>query len=77
MERNTCPNAVLIIGAGMASIKCAHSLIKGNPNIKITIIEANNYIGGRMCKAQFANETIEMGANWVHGLGWKKVNPIW
>ena len=53
----------------MAGIKLAHSMIKGNPNIKITILEANDYIGGRMRKHTFAGQTIERGANWVHGLG--------
>jgi len=37
---------VVIIGAGMAGIKAAHILAKRG--LRITIVEGNDYIGGRM-----------------------------
>ncbi|KAH9314939.1 hypothetical protein KI387_023566, partial [Taxus chinensis] len=42
------------------------------------ILEATNRIGGRMKKKSVGGYTVEMGANWVEGVGSKhNVNPIW
>jgi len=52
----------------MAGIKCAHEIIMNRANTKVTILEAGDYIGGRMKKISFADDTFEAGANWVSGL---------
>ena len=43
------------------------------------VLEASDYIGGRMKKFEFENMVLEQGANWIHG--WEnektgKKNPI-
>ena len=76
MEANR-PQTVVVVGAGMAAIKLAHTLIKSNTGIKVVMVEAGDYIGGRMKNFTFEGHVFEMGANWVHGKQAKKVNPIW
>ena len=43
----------------------------------MTILEANDYIGGRICSTQFEGHTVELGANWISGLEETYDNPIW
>ncbi|KAF2963836.1 hypothetical protein GQX73_g9746 [Xylaria multiplex] len=75
---------VAILGAGVAGITAAYSL----SNASITdflIVERNDYIGGRVKHAEFGKKpdgtpyTVELGANWVQGLGTEggPENPIW
>ncbi|KAG8318649.1 hypothetical protein J6590_001771 [Homalodisca vitripennis] len=57
---------ILIIGAGAAGIAAASRLIANNVN-NITILEAENRIGGRIFTSEFGANTVEVGAQWVHG----------
>jgi len=41
------------------------------------ILEATNRIGGRIRKTDFAGNTVEMGANWLHGVGGSMRNPLY
>ena len=41
------------------------------------ILEATDRVGGRLHQKQFEGYTVEIGANWVEGVGGEKVNPIW
>ena len=41
------------------------------------ILEATDRVGGRLHEKQFEGYTVEIGANWVEGVGGEKVNPIW
>ncbi|XP_035737162.1 uncharacterized protein LOC118448242 isoform X1 [Vespa mandarinia] len=57
---------ILIIGAGAAGISAAKRLLeKGLQNI--TILEAGDRIGGRIHTVEFADNVVELGAQWVHG----------
>lgn len=69
--------SLIIIGAGMAGIKLAHTCLHNDPEMKITILEANDYIGGRVRNFEFDGYTVEMGANWISGLTKTYNNPIW
>ena len=70
--------SLIIIGAGMAGIKLAHTCLQKDPEMKITILEANDYIGGRIRNFEFDGYTVEMGANWISGLTANTYNnPIW
>jgi polyamine oxidase len=74
---------VAILGAGVAGITAAQAL----SNASITdfvIVDRNSYIGGRVAHTTFGVSgngspyTIELGANWVQGLGGDgPENPIW
>lgn len=82
----TCKKTkVAILGAGVAGITAAQSL--HNASISdFLIVEVNDYIGGRVAHTTFGKNvttgkpyTVELGANWVQGLGTEggPENPIW
>jgi monoamine oxidase len=57
---------VIVIGAGASGIYAAHLLMK--QGVDVTILEASNRIGGRiMSNTTFADFSIEMGAEEIHG----------
>ena len=55
---------IAIIGAGISGLACAKQL-KHNGFEHITIYEASNRIGGRICTDM--EWGIELGASWIHG----------
>ena len=56
---------VLILGAGAAGITAAKTLYdKGITDF--LVLEAQDYIGGRMKQVPFAGLKIEEGTNWIH-----------
>uniref|UniRef100_W8C7M9 Spermine oxidase n=1 Tax=Ceratitis capitata TaxID=7213 RepID=W8C7M9_CERCA len=56
----------LIVGAGAAGIACAASLLLKGFKF-VTIIEAENRIGGRIYTKSFSHNIVELGAQWCHG----------
>ena len=65
---------VLILGAGLSGIKAAKTLLDRNIT-DILILEGKNYTGGRIHAIEFANHSIETGANWIHFV--EKPNLSW
>lgn len=57
---------IVIIGSGAAGIATASRLYKNGFN-NITILEAENRIGGRINTIEFGKGVIELGAQWCHG----------
>lgn len=54
---------ILIIGAGCSGISAASRLLKtGFKNIQI--LEAENRIGGRIYTTKFADNVVDLGAQW-------------
>ena len=82
----TCnsPDAdVLILGAGFSGVAAAKTLF--DAEIKnFLVLEARDEIGGRVRSMKFAGITVEVGANWIHGVRDettstenKPTNPLW
>lgn len=67
---DTVPH-VAIIGAGFAGLRCADVLIRHE--VKVTIFEARDRIGGRAHQAESGGHLIDLGPNWIHSI---KDNPI-
>lgn len=75
---------VAILGAGVAGITAAQALVNASVT-DFVIVERNDYIGGRVKHTEFGKKadgtpyTVELGANWVQGLGTEggPENPIW
>ncbi|CAO2152349.1 unnamed protein product [Urochloa humidicola] len=67
---------VIIVGAGMSGISAGKRLSDAGIT-DLVILEATDRIGGRMYKTSFAGLNVEMGANWVEGVGGEQMNPIW
>lgn len=57
---------IIIIGAGVAGIAAARRLFD-NGYTKLTILEAENRIGGRIFSIKTKDSLFEHGAQWCHG----------
>ncbi|KAI1102605.1 putative flavin-containing polyamine oxidase [Jackrogersella minutella] len=75
---------VAILGAGVAGITAAQALSNASVS-DFLIVERNDYVGGRLAHTEFGTKpdgtpyVVELGANWVQGLGTEggPENPIW
>jgi monoamine oxidase len=56
---------VLIIGAGIAGLTAARALT--HSGLTVTILEARDRIGGRIFTQHVAGQSIELGAEFLHG----------
>lgn len=54
---------VIIIGAGASGLACAAKLI--SKGFDVTILEAENRIGGRIHSVPFGGTVVDLGAQWV------------
>ena len=66
---------VLILGGGMAGITAANYL-HNNGVTNFLLLEAQDYIGGRLKNLSFGGFTLSEGANWVHYVEEGSDNPI-
>lgn len=57
----------LVIGAGIAGIGAAYLLKKAGK--QVIVLEARNRIGGRMCTVNLNEDVVDLGAQWIHGIG--------
>lgn len=57
---------IIIIGAGASGIAAATKLYE-NGLSDITILEAENRIGGRIHSVEFGGSIVDLGGQWVHG----------
>ncbi|EEP79749.1 conserved hypothetical protein [Uncinocarpus reesii 1704] len=65
------PSHVGIIGAGLAGLRCADALLQ--KGVRVTILEARDRIGGRICQGDIGGASVDLGPNWIHGTA---NNPI-
>jgi len=56
---------VVIVGAGLSGLSCAAELI--SRGVKVFILEASPRIGGRVLSVELGGESVELGAQWIHG----------
>lgn len=63
---------ILVIGAGLAGLSAAQAL-KNAGEKSIAILEANDYIGGRVKTIDVGSIKSDAGATWIEGV---KKNPI-
>jgi protoporphyrinogen oxidase len=61
MEKDLSPQ-VIIIGAGLSGLSAADYILSQNPNVKITILEAMDRIGGRTITQEIKGVKFDMGA---------------
>jgi len=70
------PTSVIIIGAGISGAGAVEYLTQNGIN-DFLVLEAQHVIGGRMKQGHMSGLNVELGANWVEGVGGPLVNPIW
>ncbi|XP_017785342.1 PREDICTED: spermine oxidase-like [Nicrophorus vespilloides] len=56
---------VIVVGAGPAGIAAATTLL--SQGIDVTVLEAEDRIGGRVHSVPFGDAVVDMGAEWCHG----------
>jgi monoamine oxidase len=75
---------VLVIGAGASGLAAAQTL--QSKGCSVTVLEARDRIGGRIHTVELGGNKIDLGAQWIHGIGpnagdhprWEgKLNPIY
>ncbi|KAF5272013.1 hypothetical protein FQR65_LT04994 [Abscondita terminalis] len=59
---------VIVVGAGASGIAAATRLLKNGID-DVTILEAENRIGGRINSVKFGDAYVDLGAQWCHGQG--------
>ena len=64
-KENINSKTVIVIGAGISGLEAARKLQTNGYNV--TVLEAKDYIGGRIKAENFNGIKLEMGASWVHG----------
>ena len=64
-KENINSKTVIVIGAGISGLAAARKLQKNGFNV--SVIEAKNYIGGRIKTDVFNGIKLEMGSTWIHG----------
>ncbi|KUJ06995.1 amine oxidase [Mollisia scopiformis] len=53
-----------IVGAGVSGLRCAEILL--NHGFQVTILEARDRIGGRICQSDKLGYRADIGPNWIH-----------
>ena len=71
-NQNLAGKRVIIIGAGISGLVAASKLVKKGANV--IILEAKDYVGGRIKTNRSLGAPFEFGAGWIHGPS--KENPI-
>ena len=62
---------VVVVGAGMAGLAAARRLT--DEGVRVTVLEARERIGGRVCTDTSLGVPVDLGAAWIHGT---EGNPI-
>ncbi|KAH8882317.1 FAD/NAD(P)-binding domain-containing protein [Thozetella sp. PMI_491] len=68
---------VCVVGAGISGLRCADMLLA--EGFEVTILEARNRIGGRICQSEELGYPIDLGPNWIHDwaqVGHAEPHPI-
>ncbi len=68
----TTDKRIVIIGAGIAGLRAAHYFRQRG--VEVTVLEAQDKIGGRIRTNRTLGIPFDEGASWIHGSGRK--NPI-
>lgn len=66
---------VAILGGGVAGISASLNLTAAGVT-DFMLIEARDVLGGRAQNVPFANVSVELGCNWVQGLGTNPINQL-
>jgi polyamine oxidase len=66
---------VVILGGGVSGISAALNLTAAGIT-DFMMVEARDILGGRAQDTQFGDVNVELGCNWVQGLGTNPINQL-
>eukprot|EP01135_Chromosphaera_perkinsii_P011900 Nk52_evm17s2531 gene=Nk52_evmTU17s2531 len=72
MSSGNIQQRVIVIGAGMAGLSAASTLLKSG-RVSVTVLEARDRVGGRILTDRSLGFPLEHGAQWIHGI---EGNPL-
>ncbi|KXX81533.1 Protein FLOWERING LOCUS D [Madurella mycetomatis] len=64
MEDHAPKRHVCVVGAGISGLRCADILL--SRGFQVTILEARERIGGRICQSDELGYAVDIGPNWIH-----------
>ena len=67
--------SIIIVGAGAAGFAAVVKLTE-NGFTNVTVLEAEDRIGGRIYTTEFSNGLIDLGAQWCHGIDGNIVHTL-
>jgi len=78
MSANTKHFDTIVIGAGISGLACAARLYQHRARAgSVLVLEARDRIGGRIDALYVDGSRLDLGANWIHGIGTaEKPNPL-
>lgn len=56
---------MVVIGGGLSGLTAANEILKKKPNTRITVLEANDYLGGRTKSVVINDCTFDEGAEFI------------
>jgi oxygen-dependent protoporphyrinogen oxidase len=56
---------VIVIGGGLSGLTAANQILKKKPNTRVTVLEANDYLGGRTKSIVLNGCTFDEGAEFI------------
>jgi polyamine oxidase len=74
-DAKTYNTKVVILGGGVSGISAALNLTDAGIT-DFMMVEARDELGGRAQNAPFAGTNVELGCNWVQGLGTNPINQM-
>lgn len=71
---NPSSKSVCVVGAGVSGLRAAGLL--ASHGFRVTILEARDRIGGRVCQSSDLGSLVDMGASWIHGAEGNPLVPL-
>ena len=56
---------VVVVGGGLAGLTTARTIVRHDASLRVTLLEANPQLGGRVLKVRSAGRDFDLGAHWV------------
>ncbi len=63
---NTCNKSVIVVGAGISGLAAAKKL--SDDGFTVTVLEAQDRVGGRLRTNRSLGVAFDEGASWIHGI---------
>ena len=56
---------VVVVGGGLAGLTAARTIVRHDASLRVTLLEANQRLGGRVLSVRSGGRDYDLGAHWV------------